>query len=300
MPLYVGDYLSKTQRLTLAEHGAYLLLIMEYWQSGGLPDDDGQLARICRTTLTEWKKLKQTLSTFFHDGWHHNRIDEELAKANAKHERRVEAGKRGGNASAQNKQTDSNATSNANSFAQASSSEPQSEKDKSPPSVAPPNKPDDDVREAVRMYAEVALANDTGWPGVQRLTAQRSSACRQRLAEVGGLEGWRSAMERAARSSFLTGGNDKGWRADFDFFCQSKSFTKLMEGSYDDRSPVPSARTNAHDAIFGALADAAVKGSGNGGREASPDGIAGHLAGPAPSVAGPNPDLEIPAFMRRG
>jgi hypothetical protein len=38
-----GDYITK---LPKAEHGAYLLLIMEYWTSGELPADDRQLARI--------------------------------------------------------------------------------------------------------------------------------------------------------------------------------------------------------------------------------------------------------------
>lgn len=124
MPLYVADYLRDTRQLSPAEHGAYLLLIMEYWTSGGLPDDDVKLARVAGMSATEWRKIKPTVQAFFTDGWKHRRIDDEIAKAEAKHERRSEAGKRGGRAAAMAKQTSSNATSNA----QASSSQPQPEK----------------------------------------------------------------------------------------------------------------------------------------------------------------------------
>lgn len=124
MPLYVADYLADTRRLSAAQHGAYLLLIMEYWISGGLPDDDSQLARIAAMTEQEWADSRAFIEPFFGEGWTHRRIDEELAKAKAKHKARVDAGKRGGEASAKTKQSASKATSNGTSNAQASSSQP--------------------------------------------------------------------------------------------------------------------------------------------------------------------------------
>lgn len=83
MPLYIADYRLDTARLSAAEHGAYLLLIMEYWAAGSLPDDDRQLARIACMTDREWKKARPIVATFFQDGWKHKRIEEELAKAAA-------------------------------------------------------------------------------------------------------------------------------------------------------------------------------------------------------------------------
>lgn len=81
MPLNIGDYRKDTAHLGAAEHGAYLLLIMHYWQTGGLPDDDRQLARISCMSDREWKKARPLVAGFFRDGWKHKRIDKELSHA---------------------------------------------------------------------------------------------------------------------------------------------------------------------------------------------------------------------------
>jgi uncharacterized protein YdaU (DUF1376 family) len=84
MPLYVADYLADAAHLTTQEHGAYLLLIMNYWQRGEpLPDDDVRLARITRLGPREWSRVRGTLSEFFEVAcgtWSHSRIDSELAR----------------------------------------------------------------------------------------------------------------------------------------------------------------------------------------------------------------------------
>lgn len=95
MPLYVGDYLADTTHLSAAQHGAYLLLIMHYWQQGTLPDDDEQLARIARMTLAEWRRNRPIICAFFGDGWRHSRVDNEMAKAVAAYEKRSRAGQKG-------------------------------------------------------------------------------------------------------------------------------------------------------------------------------------------------------------
>jgi uncharacterized protein YdaU (DUF1376 family) len=100
MALYIADYLADTAHLRAAQSGAYLHLIMHYWQHGRLPDDNAQLASIAKMTDQEWKKARPIIEPFFQmPGWRHKRIDEELATADAKYEKRAEAGKRGGEAS---------------------------------------------------------------------------------------------------------------------------------------------------------------------------------------------------------
>lgn len=95
MPLYVGDYLADTRHLSTEEHGAYLLLILHYWRTGGLPKEDARLARIAGLTPEGWRASRDVMASFFEDDWSHKRIDFELAEA----ERRSNAGRAGGLAS---------------------------------------------------------------------------------------------------------------------------------------------------------------------------------------------------------
>lgn len=96
MPLYVADYLADAAHLSTTEHGAYLLLIMTYWQRGEpLPDDDKKLARICRVGPREWARMKPTISEFFEiaDGdWFHSRVQTELQNVRAKSLKKRKAG----------------------------------------------------------------------------------------------------------------------------------------------------------------------------------------------------------------
>ncbi len=113
-----------------------------------------------------------------------------------------------------------------------------------PPGVPPAEKPpDDDLAlvplsldrsdegEAVRLWNNLALRR--GLPPVQKMTDARRRKLRARLKDCGGLEGWRAALAKVEGIPGLLGANGRKWRADIDFLLQEKSFTKLMEGSYD-------------------------------------------------------------------
>lgn len=84
MPLYIGDYLKDTRRLSTLEHGAYMLLIMEYWSNGGIPNDDRKLARIVGLSDAEWAEIRENMAELFLDDWQHKRINEELSKSEDK------------------------------------------------------------------------------------------------------------------------------------------------------------------------------------------------------------------------
>lgn len=105
MPLYIADYLADTMHFSAAEHGAYLLLIMHYWQNGSLPVDDARLARIVRMSDAEWASARVVIRPKFGLDWRHERIEGELAEA----ERLAQAGKKGGAASAEARRNKRNA-----------------------------------------------------------------------------------------------------------------------------------------------------------------------------------------------
>lgn len=99
MPLYIGDYLKDTGHLTTLQHGAYLLLIMHYWQHGNLPTDEAGKARIGRLSGKQWKKNREAIAKLFLPDWKHKRIDVELEKHKIISEKRALAGFKGGSSS---------------------------------------------------------------------------------------------------------------------------------------------------------------------------------------------------------
>lgn len=96
MPLDIGAYLGDTMRLTTQQHGAYFLLLLDYWKSGPLPDDDAVLAGLTKVDPTEWKsKVGPVVRRFFNLGGdgllHQKRSDAEIEKAGRISDARREA-----------------------------------------------------------------------------------------------------------------------------------------------------------------------------------------------------------------
>lgn len=95
MQLYVADYLADTAHLTTEEHGAYLLLLFSYWQTGK-PLRSDRLASVARLSNERWANVEQTLKEFFHVSkgiWTHFRVEADLAKVDSKTKKNSEAGK---------------------------------------------------------------------------------------------------------------------------------------------------------------------------------------------------------------
>ncbi|WP_304189120.1 helix-turn-helix domain-containing protein [Lentibacter algarum] len=114
---------------------------------------------------------------------------------------------------------------------------------------------------AFSEYNEAAAIS--GWPMAQALTKQRKANIASRLKDAGGIEGWRTALEKAAASDFLSG-RKTDFMVSLDFILQASSFTKLMEGNYDNRTSNNSGLRPSEDptlrAIFDAASDIATRG----------------------------------------
>ena len=100
MQLYVSDYLADTAHLNAAQNGAYMLLLMNYWQRGKPLDNAGnRLAYVARMTLEEWEDNRDVLAEFFWvdgDIWTHARVENDLAKVREKSAQASFAGKQSG------------------------------------------------------------------------------------------------------------------------------------------------------------------------------------------------------------
>ena len=95
MQLYVADYLADTAHLTTEEHGAYLLLLFSYWQTGK-PLRGDRLASVSRMGAERWASVEPTLKEFFHvksGVWTHFRVESDLEKVGSKSKKNSEAGK---------------------------------------------------------------------------------------------------------------------------------------------------------------------------------------------------------------
>ena len=100
----IKDFIANTRRLNTEAKGAYLCLMLDYYQQGaGPPDDDEVLATIAELPVDAWKRHRRVIEPLFiveNGQWKHDRIDCELLEANRKHEATTARASAGGRAKA--------------------------------------------------------------------------------------------------------------------------------------------------------------------------------------------------------
>jgi hypothetical protein len=90
------------------------------------------------------------------------------------------------------------------------------------------------VDRAFALWQEAAVRE--GWPEVMFLNSVRRWKLGARLAEAGGLDGWRDALAAAAAAGFLKQPDGRFHRwFDLDWLLDEQKFTRLLEGRYAQR-----------------------------------------------------------------
>ena len=234
IPLFGDAYLADTTHLTTEEHGAYLLLIMASWRQENcdLPLDDRKLARIVGMTTRKWASIKPTIMEFWtveNGRMFQARLRKERAFVRQKSE-------------ANRQNADARWAKQVNENKPNGGMRPQCETDAPSPSPSPSQervepKGSCASGDAPLTVAELVedwngLAEQLGLSKVAKLTDSRKRRAQARLRQYPELGAWQQAFATIRATPFLLGDNKTGWRADFDFLLQDKSFTKLVEGSY--------------------------------------------------------------------
>jgi len=68
-----------------------------------------------------------------------------------------------------------------------------------------------------------------------RPTARRATGIRARLDILPTLKHWREFFDQVAASPFLSGQNDRGWKANIDWVLNETNATKILEGNYSTK-----------------------------------------------------------------
>ena len=102
MKLYVAGTQRISMTLSLEEFGAYMLLVLFYWQNHGpFPDDPKRLARMCNVSEKRFAEIREVMFEFFEitDGqWRSPRLEHEIQEAKEQKERLSARGRKGAKA----------------------------------------------------------------------------------------------------------------------------------------------------------------------------------------------------------
>ncbi|MFH1236241.1 MAG: hypothetical protein V1685_04885 [Parcubacteria group bacterium] len=84
------------------------------------------------------------------------------------------------------------------------------------------------------LLFDIYQSENKNLPTCLKLTDDRREKCLARLKDNGFAEDFRKAVIKAQGCGFLTGSNDRGWRASFDWLiANGKNVYKVLEGKYD-------------------------------------------------------------------
>ena len=92
--------------------------------------------------------------------------------------------------------------------------------------------------DVVAIYHDICKS----YPKIRTLSDSRKKAINARLRNHS-IEEVKEVFEKAEKSAFLKGSNQRNWSADFDWLMKDANFCKVLDGKYDDKG-----NTNTYNA----------------------------------------------------
>lgn len=160
------------------------------------------------------------------------RMEEKQKKQSEQYKKRAEAGRIGGVKSGEKRKNRSKTEANRSN---ASSNEAKEKEKKEKENKIKENKRNE-IKETYNITC-------TKLPQVQKLTDKRMKVIDKFLEEFT-VEQFKQICEIANNSNFLTGSNERKWKADFDFLMRIDKATSVLEGKYNNTE----GETNGTDA----------------------------------------------------
>ena len=263
LPFYTGDYLKHTRHLSMAEHGAYFLLITYCWDmEGPAPLDERKLFGICNArSADEMEAVRRVLNEFFvkmEDGWYNKRVMQEIDKAKTRYQQAVEAGK--ASARKRVKEKCGLASNGRSTDVEQTFNQPE-------PKPEPEPDPELDLEKEEEVRKKPARTQRTPTPTrqgennkkipysaivqlyhqklpmltpIEELTNYEKAQIRERWVsgELPDLDTWAEYFDCIAQSPFLTGRksrNGEPFRPDIGWLTTRDNYIKLTRGKYHER-----------------------------------------------------------------
>lgn len=253
---HLGDYAKDTRHLSLAEHGAFCLLL-DYYYSTEKPIPDDRCERIANAYEThERNAVRSVLEAFFTltpDGWRNQRADEEIeafrAKSlKAKASAEIKWAKRNANADANASKTQCERNASHKPLAISQIEEDGEAGASLPPEGGEPAADDENGEQPkqgrppcpheriIAAYHEILpeLRQVREWNETRRrLLARRWSESPERQT----VDWWRKYFGYVRKSDFLmgktTGRDGRAFDCDLEWLVRPQNFAKVIEGKYE-------------------------------------------------------------------
>lgn len=266
---HLADYITGTQGMTVEQEGIYIRFLMRLYDRGKpFPDDERFMVTVLGlSSVRVWKRYRDSLVSIgkiiVKNGYLTNsRFEKEKELRAAEMQRQARAAqvrweqkahmaevsaKLRANLAETSSKLSANSDKKLNEINEADEKMHMPPRDESLDSkkeeecanahLASETKPSERTIKASQA-AQMAfdryneIARKCGLPIANVLSPTRKQRIIARIKDAGGWSGFEKALAQLEASAFLQGSSDSGFRADFDFICQAKSFGRLLDGGY--------------------------------------------------------------------